>query len=92
MKFGKDDIQTFYAGKGWDWFVIGVIPTEQGYYVGTDSGCSCVYPWEYYEGIGDFTGPLTFEQMEEEVTSIAGSGVMSPSRTTELEEFINELR
>ncbi|MDR6867880.1 hypothetical protein J2Y69_002488 [Microbacterium resistens] len=39
-------------------------------YLGTDSGCSCPTPWEYYNELSDFTGPLTKEQAVEEATAL----------------------
>lgn len=31
----------------------------EGFYLATDSGCSCPSPFENYGGIDDLTGPLT---------------------------------
>ena len=50
----------------YDWSVIGV---DDGYYIGTDSGCSCYIPFQHYTK-DVRTGPLTREQMEEEVMSL----------------------
>lgn len=43
---------------------------DGGFYVGTDSGCSCPTPFEHYAGLDDFTGPLTADQCAEEVISL----------------------
>lgn len=43
---------------------------EKGYYLGTDSGCSCPTPFEDYIGRQDMTGPLTAEQAREESISL----------------------
>ena len=43
--------------------------SRDGYYIGTDSGCSCYTPFEHYTKDAR-TGPLTREQMEEEVMSL----------------------
>ena len=53
----------------YDWSVIGVDKDMDGYYIGTDSGCSCYIPFEHYTKDAR-TGPLTREQMEEEVMSL----------------------
>jgi hypothetical protein len=42
---------------------------DDGYYLGTDSGCSCPTPFESYNGAEDLTGPLTSEQTKEEAES-----------------------
>ena len=44
----------------------------EGYYVGTDSGCSCPSPFESYAGKGDMTGPITLEQALEEASNLKG--------------------
>jgi hypothetical protein len=46
-----------------------VLRKEDGYYLSTDSGCSCPTPWESHTA-DDFTGPLTAEQVHEEVRSL----------------------
>lgn len=46
-----------------------VLRKDDGYYLSTDSGCSCPSPWESH-GADDFTGPLTAEQVHEEVYSL----------------------
>lgn len=43
---------------------------EVGYYLATDSGCSCPSPFENYHTKADLTGPLTAEQAKEEAGSI----------------------
>lgn len=45
---------------------------ENGYYLGTDSGCSCPIPFENFDGVEDLTGPLTAEGAREEATSLWG--------------------
>jgi len=51
--------------------LLGVLRGKDGYYLGTDSGCSCPSPWESHT-MDDFTGPLTAEQAREEATSLNG--------------------
>lgn len=52
--------------------LLAVWKDDAGFYLGTDSGCSCPSPFENYEGKGDMTGPLTAEQAIEETRSLAG--------------------
>ena len=49
----------------YDWSVIGVDKDMDGYYI----GCSCYTPFQHYTKDAR-TGPLTREQMEEEVMSL----------------------
>ena len=49
--------------------ILGIWKTEDGYYLSTDSGCSCPYPWESHTD-SDLTGPLTAGQAIEEATSL----------------------
>ena len=51
--------------------VVAWINGEGDWYIASDSGCSCPTPFENFEGIGDLTGPLTVDQVLEEVTSLA---------------------
>jgi hypothetical protein len=50
--------------------LVGVWRAEDGYYLGTDSGCSCPTPWESHTR-ESLTGPLTAAQAREEVESLA---------------------
>ena len=63
--------ETFYTYVDYAWSVIGVIKADDGYYVGTDDGYSWYSPWENYEDASDFVGPMSFDDMSEEVRSIA---------------------
>jgi hypothetical protein len=47
---------------------------ESGYYLGTDSGCSCPSPFEDFNGVEDLTGPLSVKQVIEEATSLWKGG------------------
>lgn len=49
--------------------IFGVLKKGDDYYLSTDSGCSCPSPWESHTA-DDFTGPLTAEQVHEEVRSL----------------------
>mgnify|MGYP000017632746 CR=1 FL=1 len=54
--------------------LLGLWRDEKGFYLGTDSGCSCPTPWESHTK-NDLTGPLTLDQTVEEATSLwAGAG------------------
>lgn len=51
-----------------DWSAISVLTDGKGnYWVGTDCGCSCNSAFELYNGIDDFTGPMTLDQAKESV-------------------------
>lgn len=52
--------------------LIGLWKGAEGYYLGTDSGCSCPTPWESYAK-ADLTGPLTAEQAKEEVIAMVAA-------------------
>ena len=90
MSLDINTVETFYTYEDYDWSVIGVIKADDGYYVGTDSGCSCYWPWENYDGdTWGFTGPMSFEDMCAEVRSIAK---MYPGvDRTELDEYLGSL-
>lgn len=49
--------------------VLGLWRDENGFYLGTDSGCSCPSPWESHTE-EDLTGPLTLDQTIEEAVSL----------------------
>lgn len=53
----------------WSFNIVGLWKDEKGYYLGTDSGCSCPIPWESHTA-DDLTGPLTAEQAREETASL----------------------
>ncbi len=50
--------------------ILACLKGDKGYYLATDSGCSCPSPFESYGGIDDLTGPLTAEQAREEATAL----------------------
>jgi len=51
--------------------LIGVWKNEKGFYIATDSGCSCPTPFENYGSLDDLTGPLTRTQCVEELYQLA---------------------
>jgi len=57
------------SGYSYEFDLLAVLKNDQGYYLTTDSGCSCPTPWESHTE-GDLTGPLTPEQAREEATSL----------------------
>ena len=83
-------VETFYTEGDDNWSVIGVIKADDGYYVGTDCGCSCNSQWDYYEDANDFTGPMSFDDMSEEVRSIAR--MYNAVDHAELEAYLWSLR
>lgn len=50
--------------------IVTVLHSSGGFYIGTDSGCSCPSPFENYRSLSQFTGPLSAEQCAEEYTSL----------------------
>lgn len=53
----------------WEFYDLAVLKMPDGFYISTDSGCSCPSPFESHT-LADFTGPLTAEQVIEEYTSL----------------------
>lgn len=68
-KISEDVVSIDLGEPDYSFYLLGVWKTEDGYYLSTDSGCSCPMPWENHSE-GDFTGPLTAEQAIEEATSL----------------------
>ena len=82
-------VETFCTEEDYYWSVIGVIKADDGYYVGTDDGCSCYSPWENYEDASDFVGPMSFDDMCAEVRSVAG--MYQGVDRTELDKYLESL-
>lgn len=82
------------AYESYEFFLVGVWINDAGdYYLGTDSGCSCPTPWESYRPEA-LTGPLTYEQAAEEITSlwdIAETEYVSRPEGV-LEEFLEQIK
>lgn len=57
------------SGYSYEFDLLAVLKNDEGYYLTTDSGCSCPTPWESHT-VDDLTGPLTAEQAREEATSL----------------------
>lgn len=75
-------VEVWLAEPNYDYDVLGVWKTDEGYYLSTDSGCSCYSPWENHTD-DDLTGPLTADQAKEEATSLwkgAYSGGYDPEQ------------
>ena len=49
--------------------ILGIDVRPDGFYLGTDRGCSCPMFWENHTK-DDFTGPLTAEQAREEALNL----------------------
>lgn len=62
-------VQDDLSERDYSFNMFAVLEGEDGYYLSTDSGCSCPSPWESHTADG-FTGPLTAEQVHEEVRSL----------------------
>jgi len=62
-------VEVDLAEPDYSYDVLGIWKAEDGYYLSTDSGCSCYSPWESHSD-ADLTGPLTAEQAIEEATSL----------------------
>lgn len=77
----------------YEFYILEVLKNEQGYYLVTDSGCSCPTPWEYTT-VEDLTGPLTAEQAREEIISLTpvqrDEYRSGPDDPTELLALIND--
>ena len=82
-------VETFYTEEDYNWSVIGVIKADDGYYVGTDCGCSCNSPWDYYEDASEFIGPMSLDDMSEEVRSLAA--MYQDVDRAELEAYVRSL-
>ena len=59
--------------RAYEFYLVGVWKDDEGFYMSTDSGCSCPIPWESHTD-DDTTGPLTLEQVAEEATSLWREG------------------
>lgn len=75
--------ELYLAEPNYDFDLLGIWKAEDGYYLSTDSGCSCPSPWESHSD-DDLTGPLTAAQAIEEATSIWQDSYRGPY---EPEEF-----
>lgn len=69
---GVTDLGTIYLSEPcYSFDLAWVLGTPEGFYLGTDSGCSCPSPFENYRSLDDFTGPLTADQAIEELDNLA---------------------
>lgn len=67
------DFEADLDDEPYQFYVLGVWSKPDGYYISTDSGCSCPTPWENHswDNPDDFTGPLTYEQVAAEAWGLA---------------------
>lgn len=57
--------------ESWSFYVVEAWKGPDGFYIATDSGCSCPMPFEWLKSVDQLTGPLTAEQAIEEITSLS---------------------
>src|SRR5690606_29635696 len=55
----------------YQFYLVGVWYGPEGFYLSTDSGCSCPSPWENHMSIDDLTGPMSAEDAVQEIKSLA---------------------
>lgn len=72
-KVSSPDHRISLRDEPWQYSYLGVWERPDGFYLSTDSGCSCPTPWESHTE-DDLTGPLTWEQVKEEARSLATEG------------------
>jgi hypothetical protein len=73
----------------YQFYIVGVWEGPEGFYISTDSGCSCPSPWENHMSMEDLTGPLTREQAHEEITSLWNNSYYKGSLPErDLEQFL----
>ena len=74
--------------------ILGIDVRPDGFYLGTDGGCSCPMYWENHTE-DDFTGPLTAEQAREEALNLFDVSnareFYDPSEAGNREEFVADL-
>lgn len=90
--FGFDSVvgEVYLSAPDYSFELLAALKNDKGYYLSTDSGCSCPSPWESHTA-EDFTGPLTAEQAREEATSLwsgAYGGGYAPEEFKQLLDLI----
>lgn len=71
----------------WEFYYAGIWERDNGFYISTDSGCSCPIPWENHSE-DSLTGPLTWDQVKEELRSLAGVSRKDNYASDQVEKFI----
>lgn len=56
--------------ESWSFYVVDAWKGPDGFYIATDSGCSCPTPFDWLKSPDQLTGPLTADQAIEEITSL----------------------
>jgi len=64
----------------------------KGYYMGTDSGCSCPTPFESYNGVEDMTGPLTVDGILDEASALKAASYEPKYDIDGFNEFVRTVR
>lgn len=61
--------EVYLSEPDYSFYLLGIWRGDDGYYISTDSGCSCPTPWESHTQ-EDLTGPLNAEHVREEARSL----------------------
>lgn len=85
----KPDYDIYLDDQPWEFDLIGVWQDGDEWWLSTDSGCSCPMPFESHS-VDDLTGPLTWEQAKEEMTSLASVAYNSTYALKEVNAFIKK--
>lgn len=83
------DYEISLENEPWQFYYAGVWERPDGYYLSTDSGCSCPTPWESHTE-DSRTGPLTWDQVKEELRSLAAGAYQDAYATESVNRFITE--
>lgn len=71
--------------------MLAVWKDTEGFYLGTDSGCSCPSPFENYDGKSDLTGPLTADQAVGEARSLKAGSYTPEYEQEEFEALMKKI-
>lgn len=74
--------------ESYEFDLVGVWKGADGYYVSTDSGCSCPTPWEWVSSEDSLTGPMSRDEMIESVRGCAVKSVYD----YDLEEYVDGIK
>lgn len=94
QKYGFDEVVGIaeLAPPDYSFDYLAVLKNDKGYYIGTDSGCSCPSPWESHTA-EDFTGPLTAQQVHEEAMSLLKNSYRAgPEEVADVLKLLKKVR